>query len=72
MAKGNARRLNELKIECDLLGLQPIPTRSRVSKETGERYLDFSKEDYIKALQSYYIEQYKQQGIYHKSLEWIC
>ena len=71
MAKGNARRLNELKIECDLLGLQPIPTRNRVSKETGERYLDFSKEDYIKALQSYYIEQYKQQGIYHKSLEWI-
>lgn len=71
MAKGNARKLNELKLECDILNLNPIPTRNRVNKETGERYLDFSKEDYIKALQSYFIEKYKEQGIYHKSLDWI-
>lgn len=71
MAKGSIRKLSELKYECDLLGLKPIPTRNRVNKETGERYLDFSKDDYVKALQSYYIDEYKKQGIYHKSLEWI-
>ena len=71
MAKGSVRKLSELKYECDLLGLKPIPTRNRVNKETGERYLDFSKDDYVKALQSYYIDEYKKQGIYHKSLDWI-
>ena len=71
MAKGSVRKLSELKYECDLLGLKPIPTRNRVNKETGERYLDFSKDDYVNALQSYYIDEYKKQGIYHKSLDWI-
>lgn len=71
MAKGNARRLDELKQECKLLSLNPIPTRNRVNKETGERYMDLSKEDCIKALQSYYIDLYKQQGVYHKSLDWV-
>lgn len=71
MAKGSVRKLSELKYECDLLGLKPIPTRNRVNKETGEHYLDFSKDDYVKALQSYYIEEYKKQGVYHKSLDWI-
>ena len=71
MAKGSTRKLSELKLECDLLGLSPIPTRNRVNKETGERYLDYSKNDYVQALQSYYIERYKEQGIYHKSLEWV-
>ncbi len=71
MAKGSTRKLSELKLECDLLGLRPIPTRNRVNKETGERYLDYSKDDYVQALQSYYIEKYKEQGIYHKSLDWV-
>ena len=64
MAKGSTRKLSELKLECDLLGLCPIPTRNRVNKETGERYLDYSKDDYVQALQSYYIEKYKEQGMY--------
>ena len=71
MAKGSTRKLSELKLECDLLGLTPKPSRNRVSKETGERYLDFCKDDYINALQSYYIEKYKEQGIYHKSLDYV-
>ena len=71
MAKGSTRKLSELKLECDLLGLRPIPTRNRVNKETGERYLDYSKDDYVQALQSYYIEKYKEQGMYHKSLDWV-
>ena len=71
MAKGSTRKLSELKLECDLLGLCPIPTRNRVNKETGERYLDYSKDDYVQALQSYYIEKYKEQGMYHKSLDWV-
>ena len=71
MAKGSTRKLSELKLECDLLGLHPIPTRNRVNKETGERYLDYSKDDYVQALQSYYIEKYKEQGTYHKSLDWV-
>ena len=71
MAKGSTRKLSELKLECDLLGLHPIPTRNRVNKETGERYLDYSKDDYVQALQSHFIEKYKEQGIYHKSLDWV-
>ena len=71
MAKGSTRKLSELKLECDLLGLRPIPTRNRVNKETGERYLDYSKDDYVQALQSHFIEKYKEQGIYHKSLDWV-
>ena len=71
MAKGSTRKLSELKLECDLLGPCPIPTRNRVNKETGERYLDYSKDDYVQALQSYYIEKYKEQGMYHKSLDWV-
>ena len=71
MAKGSTRKLSELKLECDLLGLRPIPTRNRVNKETGERYLDYSKDDYVQALQSYYIEKYKEQGMYHKSLDLV-
>ena len=71
MAKSSTRKLSELKLECDLLSLSPIPTRSRINKETGERYMDYSKDDYVQALQSYYIEKYKEQGIYHKSLEWV-
>ena len=61
MAKGSTRKLSELKLECDLLGLRPIPTRNRVNKETGERYLDYSKDDYVQALQSHFIEKYKEQ-----------
>ena len=71
MAKGSTRKLSELKLECDLLGLHPISTRNRVNKETGERYLDYSKDDYVQALQSHFIEKYKEQGIYHKSLDWV-
>ena len=71
MAKGSTRKLSELKLECDLLGLHPIPTRNRVNKETGERYLDYSKDDYVQALQSHFIQKYKEQGIYHKSLDWV-
>ena len=71
MSKVNIRKLSELKLECDLLGLNPIPTKNRINKETGERYLDYSKDDYLKALQFYYIDQYKKQNKYHKSLEWI-
>jgi len=71
MAKESSRKLSELKLECDLLQLNPVPTKNRVNKETGERYLDFSKDDYITALQSYYISKYKNEGIFHKSLEWI-
>ena len=71
MAKGSTRKLSELKLECDLLGLHPIPTRNRVNKETGERYLDYSKDDYVQALQSHFIEKYKEQGMYHKSLDWV-
>lgn len=71
MAKGSTRKLSELKLECDLLGLHPIPTRNRVNRETGERYLDYSKDDYVQALQSHFIEKYKEQGMYHKSLDWV-
>lgn len=71
MAKESSRKLSELKLECDLLQLNPVPTKNRVNKETGERYLDFSKDDYITALQSYYISKYKNEGIFHKSLKWI-
>ena len=71
MAKSSTRRLDELKLECELLGLSPIPTRNRVNKITGDRYLDFCKDDYVKCLQSFYIKTYKDKGIYHKSLDWI-
>lgn len=52
-AKGG--RLKDLKEMCETLGLNPTPTRGRINKETGERYLDFSRNDYIKAIRECFI-----------------
>ena len=71
MAKGSSLKLSELKLKCLALDLNPTPTRNRVNKDTGERYKDFSKDDYMKALQEYYISKYKLDGTYHHSLDWI-
>jgi len=71
MAKSSIRKLDDLKITCSSLGLQVIPTKRRLNKITGEYYLDYSKDDYIKALQTYYINKYKEHGMFHKSLEYI-
>lgn len=64
-------KLSELKIHCDALNLSPVPTRSRINKDTGERYLDFSSKDYMKALQEHFINKRKEDNCYHKSLEYI-
>ena len=64
-------KLSELKIHCDALNLSPVPTRSRIKKDTGERYLDFCSKDYIKALQDYYINKRIEDGKYHRSLKYI-
>ena len=64
-------KLSELKIHCDALCLSPVPTKNRINKETGERYLDFSSKDYIKALQEYFINKRKEDNCYHRSLEYI-
>lgn len=64
-------RLSDLKMHCDALNLNPTPTRNRVNKETGERYLDFQIKDYMKALQDYYVNKRKLEGTYHKSLDYI-
>ena len=42
-AKGG--RLKDLKEMCDTLGLNPTPTRGRINKDTGERYLDLMMQD---------------------------
>lgn len=71
MAKGSSLSLAKLQLECLGLQLNPVPTRNRVNKDTGERYKDFCKDDYMRALQDYYIDKYKKEGVYHKSLDWI-
>ena len=43
MAKGSTRKLSELKLECDLLGLCPIPTRNRVNIEKQCDICTYSK-----------------------------
>ena len=64
-------KLSELKIKCDVLNLSPTPTRNRVNKETGERYLDFSSKDYMKSLQEYYVNERIKNNTYHKSLDYM-
>ena len=64
-------RLIDLKTKCQVLELNPNPTRNRINKETGERYLDFSARDYTTAIQEYYVSERKERGIYHKSLDYI-
>ena len=71
MAKGSKLRLSDLEVACKSLGLNPIPTKNRINKLTGERYLELSKDDCIRALQEYYISEYKAQGIFHHSLDYI-
>ena len=71
MTKVSIKKIEDLKLECELLELNPIPTKNRKNKKTGEYYLDYTKEDLINALQSYYIDKYKEQGLYSKSLEYI-
>ena len=52
MAKGSSLKLSELKLKCLALDLNPTPTRNRVNKDTGERYKDFSKDDYMTFLEN--------------------
>lgn len=59
-AKGG--RLKDLKEMSDALGLNPTPTRGRINKDTGERYLDFSRNDYIKAIREFYMKVYEAEG----------
>ena len=64
-------RLIDLKMHCDALNLNPVPTRNRINKETGERYLDFQIKDYMRALQDYYVAKRREEGTYHHSLDYI-
>lgn len=59
-AKGG--RLKDLKEMCDTLGLEATPTRSRINKETGERYLGYSRADYIDAIRKFFISVYTADG----------
>lgn len=60
-------KLAELKQLSDSLGLQPTPTRHRTNPDRYECSMD----DYISAIQKYYIQQRKLDGTYDPSIEFM-
>ena len=64
-------QLDNLRKKCEFLGLEPEKTRNRVNKETGERYKESTIDSCIVALQHYYIEKYRTEGILNPFVERI-
>ena len=71
MALHTLRKLEDLKMECEAMGLNPILTLNRKNKETGVVEKQFSKTDYMLAIRDFYINQRKQEGRYTKGLEYM-
>ena len=64
-------KLADLKKTCQVLHLNPVPTKNSINKQTGEREKTLSIKDCIKAIQEYYIENRKRMGTYDPSIEEI-
>ena len=62
-------RLAELIKTCNILSLNPVPTKNSINKVTGNREMTLSIKDCVKAIQDYYIEKRKQEGTYDPSIE---
>lgn len=61
------KKLHDLKVMCESLGLEPIPTRHRLNPD---RY-ELSVNDCIKAIQDYYINLWKSEGRYSKGIDFM-
>ena len=64
-------KLKDLIQTCNVLHLNPIPTKNHINKYTGRREKTLSVSDCVKAIQRFYLEQRKINGTYHKSIEKI-
>lgn len=69
------RNLDVLIEECQKLNLKPIPSKTN---KKGKFLTPFdvegktvSKEDCVRCLQSYYVNKYKEEGIYTQALDWM-
>lgn len=61
-------RREELLEKCQSLGIEPEKSRNRINKETGERYKESTVKDCEKAIQKFYINKYKEEGILNPSI----
>lgn len=61
-------RREELLEKCQSLGIEPEKSRNRINKETGERYKESTVKDCEKAIQKFYINKYKKEGILNPSI----
>lgn len=61
------KKLHDLKVMCESLGLEPIPTRHRLNPD---RY-ELSVNDCVKAIQDYYIGIRKSEGTYTRGLDFM-
>ena len=64
-------KLNDLINMCNALGVKPTPTKNARDKVTGESYKAVSMNDCIKAIQTYYLNERKNDGTYDPSIEFI-
>ena len=63
-------KVADLIKKCEILGVQPTPTRRRKNEDGTYRY-DVSKKDAIEALQKYFINKYKSEGTLSPFIETI-
>lgn len=55
-------RREELLRQCETLGLTPEKSRNRVDKNTNQHYKESTIADAEKAIQNYYVNEYKREG----------
>lgn len=64
------RSLSELLEECQMVNVQPVPTKNKKNPD-GSYTKTYSKDDCINALRQHYINKRKQEGTYSESLDWM-